>query len=107
VISVAESGDVAWVASVGLAGKTIVPGEMYRKTLSRIDSVLAGEESAKVKLIEAVRAVARAVQDAEGGPDYAWPLRFEAVLTREGGVWRYRQIQYSFPADWSPPEARL
>jgi hypothetical protein len=107
VISIGESGNAAWVASMGLVRKTIAPEEFYSKTLSRIGSMLAGEATEKVKLIEAVRAVARAALDAEGGPDYVWPLRFEAVLTLEGNTWRYRQLQYSFPSDWSPPEVRM
>lgn len=105
-VSLSEDGSAAWVASVGVASKIMSSAELYKRALNRLEDITSHPAPAKVRLLEAVREVGRVAHQERGGSSFDWPLRFEAILTRSRGRWSFRQLQYSLPSDWSPPEVR-
>ncbi|HWI62730.1 MAG TPA: nuclear transport factor 2 family protein, partial [Symbiobacteriaceae bacterium] len=95
-------GDVAWVIAHG-AVKATVPTEVrYAEAVAGARALLTTEAEPQAKLLEVAALTARLVSEADRGADYTWPLRFEAVLVRQGEAWRIRHLQFSFSVGGIP-----
>ena len=106
-------GEVAWLTASGTVTKTIRAAENYESYLQRIKSVIdqAGP-SAEEKLLDILRGGSNTLYELRRGEQFVWPLRFTAVLVRQGGgpsgaldgAWLFQQMQFSFPTTRFPDE---
>ncbi|MCU0506973.1 MAG: nuclear transport factor 2 family protein [Anaerolineae bacterium] len=97
-------GDVAWLTTTGTVATTYEVAENLRGAVKHAKEVLdePGDDEGRLKnmLMWATLALA----EAHRGEHYVWPIRFSAVLAREGGEWRFRQAHFSFPTTRFPDE---
>ncbi len=102
--SVHIHGDVAWVSAPGTVTRNLNPNQSYQNYLDNIQGKLERdrETGAQEKLLEIVRGAANTLYEAHKGPTYVWPFRFTAILALTGGLWRFHQVQFSFPTTRFP-----
>lgn len=98
-------GDVAWLAAPGTVSMTIRAEENFQNHLQRIkDLIDQAGPTAEEKLLDILRDGANTVYELRRGEQFVWPLRFTAILVRQGGEWRFQQMQFSFPTTRFPDE---
>ena len=90
-------GDTAWFATTAKATMTIPTEGMYGGFVAQAQSTLESETlSAQEKLIEVTRLGSDIALELQLGETFVWPVRFTAVAVREGGTWRFHQMQFSY-----------
>ncbi len=97
-------GDVAWVSAPGTVTRNLNPNQSYQNHLDNIQGMLKRDldTSAHDKLLEIVRGATNTLFEANKGSTYIWPFRFTAILVLGSGVWRFHQMQFSFPTTRFP-----
>lgn len=93
-------GRVAWLSTVGT-----VSDKTAEELGLQGEQRTAREASAEEKVLEIIRDGTSTLYEVreEAG---LWPFRFTAVLVRYRGVWRFQQVQFSFPTT-RMPDVRL
>ena len=106
--NVQARGEVAWLATQGTVTMRLEPKQEMQEYLDYVRKKLseAGEEDPEADLLEVLRGSAHTLFEVRKGETYVWPLRFTAVLAREGADWRFHQMQFSFPTT-NFPDVRL
>ena len=93
----------------GTVTQTIRAAENYESYVQHLKTVIdqAGL-SAEEKLLDILREGSNTLYELRRGEQFVWPLRFTAVLVRQGdapnGVWLFQQMQFSFPTTRLPDE---
>lgn len=104
---ISVKGDVAWLATTGTVTDTIPAEQRYNGYLKYVAGVLADEKrDEKGKTLEIVSLGSDIVEALPMGEIFVWPFRFTAVAVKEGGTWRFHQMQFSF-ATTRAPDVRL
>lgn len=98
------AGDSAWIESNAFVEKVLPAEEVCENHLRYIRSLLEGDLPAKEKVAEISRGASNVIQETMRGERYVWPMRFTAVLQKEGGRWVFRQMHFSFPTTRFPDE---
>lgn len=104
-------GDVAWLTTTGTVTTTYPVEENLRQAVAHAQEVLAAPDDDETRLKNMLMWATLALAEAHRGETYVWPIRFSAVLAREGGEWRFRQAHFSFPTTrfpderWTEPQA--
>lgn len=98
-------GDAAWLSTGATVHMTLPPDEVYQNFIDYLPGLIKKEGlSALDKVREIVRGSSNTLFEGLRGAEYTWPLRFTAVLVKEGGEWRFHQMQFSFPTTRFPDE---
>ncbi len=98
-------GEVAWLATAATVSTTIHAAESYANYLQHIKTMIdQGGSSAEEKLLDIVRGGTNTLYELGRGEQFVWPLRFTAVLVRQGEAWLFAQMQFSFPTTRFPDE---
>jgi uncharacterized damage-inducible protein DinB len=98
-------GEVAWLATSATVSMTIGAEENYRGYLQHIKDVIDQDgPSAEIKMLDILRGGSNTLYELRRGEQFVWPLRFTAVLVRQGDGWRFHQMQFSFPTTRFPDE---
>jgi hypothetical protein len=102
-------GEVAWLTAAGTVTQTIKAAENYQNYLQRIRAVIDEPgPSAEEKLLDILRGGTNTLYELRRGERFVWPLRFTAVLARQGdapdGAWLFQRVQFSFPTTRFPDE---
>jgi hypothetical protein len=94
-------GRVAWLSTVGAVSDK-VEREFAPQDEQRTAPEGAGMEGKVLEIIGEGTSTLYEVREEAG----LWPFRFTAVLARYRGVWRFQQVQFSFPTT-RMPDVRL
>ncbi len=97
-------GDVAWLATTATVTTTYAVDENLRQAVARAKRVLDGPGDEESRLREMLMWATMALHEAGRGEVYIWPIRFTAVLVRDGDEWRFHQAHFSFPTLRFPHE---
>lgn len=97
-------GDVAWLTATATVTTVYPVEDNLRDAVARGQRVLAEEGDDEGRLKNMLMWATAALAEAHRGDTYIWPIRFSAVLAREGGEWRFRQAHFSFPTTRFPDE---
>lgn len=91
-------GDVAWMATTGTVMMDLEPEETYQDYLDYIREQIADDKklSPRERVLEVLRGGTNTLFEAERGKKYIWPLRFTAVMVKQGDDWLFHQVQFSF-----------
>ncbi len=97
-------GDVAWVSAPGTVARTLNPNQSYQNYLDNLQHTLESERGSAPQetLLEILRGASNTLFETHKGQTYIWPFRFTAILALTGGVWRFHQVQFSFPTTRFP-----
>jgi hypothetical protein len=98
--------NVAWLATWGTVTKIEDNKTSYQKALNRFEEVLKNQVNNEEKILEIVREGTNTLCEVGKGETYIWPLRFTAVLIKRNGIWRFHQMNFSFPTI-RKPDVRL
>lgn len=97
-------GDAAWLACGGTVSQQLDTQQAYQNQLAFIQTVGAQPKPAEERLLRIMLGCAGTLYELRRGESFVWPLRFTAVLTREGSRWLFRQMQFAFPTTRFPDE---
>ncbi len=98
-------GEVGWLTAYGTVTQIIRAAENYANYLQRIKEMIDQDgPSAEDKLLDILRGGSNTVYELRRGEQFVWPLRFTAVLVRQGAEWLFVQMQFSFPTTRFPDE---
>ncbi len=100
--SIHHLGDVGWVAATATVTQTIGE-ENYASYLNFIKEYIDKPGiSAEQKLHHILRGGTNTVYELRRGEKFIWPLRFTAVVICQAGVWKFAQVNFSFPTVYFP-----
>lgn len=97
-------GDVAWLTTTGTVTTAYPVEENLRQAVAHAKDILSSPEDNETRLKNMLMWATLALSEAHRGEKYVWPIRFSAVLAREGDEWRFRQAHFSFPTTRFPDE---
>lgn len=98
-------GEAAWLATAATVSTTIRAAESYAGYLQRVKAMIDQDgPSAEETLLDIVRGGTNTLYELRRGERFVWPLRFTAVLVRQGETWVFVQMQFSFPTTRFPDE---
>ncbi|MBN1287938.1 MAG: nuclear transport factor 2 family protein [Anaerolineae bacterium] len=96
-------GDVAWVSAPGTVTDFIKPAENCEDFFDYAIGIMqATSMPVEERMYEIMRQGMLTLAEARKGESYIWPFRFTAVLVREKRLWRFYQVQFSFPTTHFP-----
>ncbi len=100
--SIHVHGETGWIAASATVSKTI-GSENYAEYLEFAkdfitNSTLPPEE----KLHYILRGGTNTLYELRRGENFVWALRLTAVAVRESGIWRFAQMNFSFPTIYFP-----
>ena len=96
-------GDVAWLATTGTVTDTTSTEARYSSYLDDTRGVLADEDRGPDdKLLHFNGVGSDVLSSLPPSQTLVWPFRFTAVAVRQGGQWRFTQMQFSFATTRSP-----
>ena len=96
-------GEVGWIATTGRVTDTIPIDEQHKGFIAYIKDLLEdGEKSEKEKMLDIMTIGNDILLGLPISDRFVWPFRFTAVVVKEGGKWRFHQMQYSFATTRSP-----
>lgn len=97
---ISVQGDVAWLSTTGTVTQTQAFDAAIELHLNDLKAILdRAELSADQKLMEATHYGIRRLYERSKGLGHSWPFTFTAVLTWDGGDWRFHTIHWSMPVD--------
>lgn len=100
--SIHSHGDVGWVAIPATVTQRI-GDEDYDTYLEFIKEYIEKPGiSSEEKLHFILRGGTNTVYELRRGEKFIWPLRLTAVVVRESGMWRFVQMNFSFPTIYFP-----
>jgi hypothetical protein len=100
-------GEVAWMATTGTVTDTIPAQDKYEGFLAYSAEVLKEENrSAQDKMLAILRLGSDLALSLPLSETCTWPFRWTAVAVRQGGAWRFQQMQFSF-ATTRAPDVRI
>jgi hypothetical protein len=104
---ISTHGDVAWCAMPATVIMHFDREESYQDYLDYLQQLAKDEAigSTRDRLLEILRGTTNSLYEFERGETFVWPLRFTAVLVKEG-QWRFHQMQFSF-ATTRFPDVRI
>lgn len=94
---ISSYGDVAWVTTEGLVSSVKNSQKEYDKYVEKIKASLNCEASSKDKLIHTLKSVAICMYEVNLGDEVIRPVRFTAILIKEGVEWKFHNIHFSHP----------
>lgn len=101
------NGDTAWLSANGTVSMTILAGQNYADYLAFVRRYLDEDgASAEEKLLYILRGGSNTLYELRRGEKFCWLLRFTAVLVHQESVWKFQQMQFSFPTLYFP-DARI
>jgi hypothetical protein len=96
-------GEVAWLSVPGTVTMHIPAEQNYHDFLEHVQRVIdSPAASAEETLLYILRGGINTVYELRRGETFVWPLRFTAVVVREPGSWKFRQMQFSLPTIYFP-----
>lgn len=100
-------GDTAWCAVPAAVTMHFDRDESYQDYIDYVQQLAEDESigSPRDRLLEIMRGASNSLYELERGETFVWPLRFTAVLIKEG-QWRFHQMQFSF-ATTRFPDVRI
>ncbi len=101
-------GEAAWCALPGTVTMGFDLEESYQDYLDYLQQIAADESlgSSQERLLEILRGSSNTLYELQRGETFVWPMRFTAVLVKEGAGWRFHQMQFSF-ATTRFPDVRI
>ncbi len=96
-------GDVSFIAMTGVVYEKIQRESYYNYRLSLIEKKLKDEISPKRKRLEIIHGTADTLLETTKGEDYHWPLRLSMQAVNKEGVWKIKQMHFSYPVTFYPP----
>lgn len=100
--SIKASSTTGWIAAKATVTLTI-GAENYAAYLEYIQDYLGtSSEPAQQKLHFILRSGTNTLYELERGDLFIWPLRFTAVVVWDAQVWKFAQVNFSFPTTHYP-----
>lgn len=91
-------GDTALIATNGVFKRVLDSDMLLSKEWDKIKETLQKDGKGEDKLFEAQKQIAYALKELAFGEESLWEFRFEAVAIRENNVWKFHNLQFSYPS---------
>ena len=100
--SVKVNGSVGWIAIAATVSMKI-GAENYDSYLQFIRQYIDSSDlPAEQKLHFILRGGTNTVYELRRGEQFVWPLRLTAVAVEDAGLWKFAQMNFSFPTVYFP-----
>ena len=96
---ISEHEGAIWLISQGEAKKRINYENAIKMEMEKAKEIIESGLSSKEKLHKINRNILTMINEASKGEEFVWPIRFEAVLTKEDGSWLLNHVQFSYPSN--------
>ncbi|MCE5259318.1 MAG: nuclear transport factor 2 family protein [Chloroflexi bacterium] len=104
---ISSRGAAAWLSTTGIVSQPRVAEQGYQHYLDNLGALKTAERPAEERLLRIMLECAEVLYELRRGENFVWPLRFSAMLTREAGGWKFRQMQFCYPTTRFPDERVL
>ena len=96
-------GDIGWLATSATVTDVISVDQRYHGYLDYVRHILENKDlHAEEKMHDIVQMGNDIMVDLTRSEQYVWPLRFTAVVIKQDGEWKFKQITFSFPTTRTP-----
>jgi len=92
--------NTAWILTNGMLSRNMSQEEIFDKTAEYVKGQFDREISDRDKLFNIRKTISAAVKESVKGEEFLYPFRFEAVLVKMQGVWRFNYVQFSYPFNY-------
>ena len=91
------NGNVAWLATTAKATMSLSAEFCYNYYLDLAKRTLDQDKmDARTKMLDILRLGSDLLFELQEGETFVWPIRFTAVAVKDGGGWRFHQMQFSY-----------
>ena len=97
---ISSGEEVAWITTVGLNHKAIREEKLLNQELEKFIQIAEGEDNYKDRLFEIQKGISEALMETAKGEEFYWPFRFNAILIKENGNWKFHNIHLSYSYIW-------
>jgi hypothetical protein len=95
--------ETAWLSASATVQMLIPAEQNFADYLAFAQKYIDSNQlSAEEKLLYILRGGSNTLYELRRGENFVWPLRFTAILTAENGIWKFQQMQFSFPTTHFP-----
>jgi len=91
-------GDTALIVTNGIFKKVLSSDEILSNEWDKIKETLQKEEKGEDKLFEAQKQIAYTLKELAFGEECLWEFRFEALAIKENNIWKFHNLQFSYPS---------
>jgi len=99
---VVVEGTVGWITAQGTVTKTIDEDTFLDAMFEHLRNQQDQQDNARARAFNMLRSSADALFETGKGDLFIWPLRFSAILVKQGEKWLFNQIHFSFPTTRCP-----